>query len=315
MKNVYDGSLGFTQDIEKLTKEIEIFLIQRGGSSDLHYELPYDPEIEIVAITGATEEENKIPSFRHPLFFKSSKGSNILALDFRLFLKKKDLENMVNLSDYFSDSYNGKLLLYRGLFQYLFIKDSSIFNNVEGFVNASIATVIASIITQMTLDTNLYDSTFMATLVHYYTLDTRIDNIRDTLDKIPINMQRLFIKEDLLKIIMDETSNIVLPSETIDDLVNIIKTYTNSRRLIGLDSDLLVGSLYRGFYALNAKELAIAIIENKPTWYALLYMINTESINRRSHMFKAIKGNNRLTKQKDTTTILETIINDNLKRY
>ena len=316
MLNLYNGTLGYTIDQKSLTDELERYRILNEDSI-FTGELPKHPTIKFLPILNNDDTTKDIKYFRHPLLYKNARNEQVIALDFRLFMKK-DLTDITSIRSSLLDRYNGELLLYRGLFIYLFLTNKNIFNSIDNDLAIAFASTPSTILARMTHDTNVLESTNLACLIYYKSLDSKITSIKEVVDSLPmtelIKFKNSHNYNDVMDNLLDKesTGEIQSPVKSLDDLILLIKLISNSKRLQHLNKDLYINSLARGFYSNNNPEYVVAFNENKATWIAILYMILTESINKKSSIFKSIKGRGRAINIKSITTTIKNIIDDQL---
>jgi len=306
MLNVYDGTLGFTIRAEDLTKKLMKLYIEHG--STMSYELPDTDKVKYMCLTGVYCRDEDIQPFYHPFLFMY-KDSTVIAGDFRHMVKSNVSTETVNISDVLQDRYNGRMLLYRMLFTGLLIEDPNSFSNINNQLAMMFSEVLSNTISLLVFNKEILPVLKAITNLHYRFMDE--DRVTGSvLDHIPIMLLRN-IREHTPNYI-SKLSEIKLPSKTIGDLLNNIKTVIDDRRVQALDSDMLIQSLSRTFYSTNSKELALAMVENRPTFMSILYMVETEGINSKSIFRKIIESKKRIINVKETIRILDKIIKDNL---
>ena len=316
MYNVYDGTLGMLVDVNKITSSIINYMI--NNQEPLNYEIKELEGIKIVCILGKNDDEKKIPMFQHPLVFKDVRNDDIvIALDFRLYTKKK-LDNVLNIKDVLNDKYNGTLLMNRGIFEQYIIKDDVSFliginNNIAyGFSN-----FIVGILSTLVYDKSIVDSVFVASMIHYYNMDINDTNIQKLLNKLPINEIKRLLHGDLKEVYnrlinLIDTEEYDLTNDSLSTLLDNIVKLSDNDRVSAVNEDMFISACSRGFFSINSKELAIAFIENKPTILALTYSVLTEGINSKAVLRTILNNLKHITKPKDITHNLSTLIENSL---
>jgi hypothetical protein len=316
MLNIYDGTLGSITDTKKIVSDLTNYLIKH--TEPLNYEIVED-KTRVVLITGKNEEEKQITPFQHPIVFKDHKGRTTIAADLRLYMKN-NLDNMINVTDYLADRYNGMLEIRRVIFNKIMLDGhTNLFAYVNKNLNLGLSSVVGTSVSLMVYDRDILDIASVATSIHYATMDMDEDkkiDIMDVIDLLPQTYVKRLLRGDLVdlknRLISTE---IILPSRYADDLINNIKTLSPNDRVKGLTVDMLIQGLSRTFYGLNSKELALGMLEHKPTYFSIYYAVLTEGINSRSTMRKILDSRKAIIKTKETIKVLTDIINDNMERY
>jgi len=316
MLNIYDGTLGALVNTGKIIDAINHYVINSDGG--LNYEVKTNDGVEVVCILGINDEENKIPSFMHPLVYTNHKGVKTVAMDFRLYVKQK-IEDVINVSDVLRDKYNGEIALNRLIFTKLFVEENTNFlTQINSYVAESIGNLISTIITTIVYDREVVDPARIAALLQYYTTD--IDNEIDVLTavhKLPLVELKNTLKANspILKNMYDNSEDLTLPSKTINDMVDNIYYISNSERLKSLTSDMLLSGISRSFFSSNNKEMGIAIVEHRPTLLAIILAVMTNNMNSKSALKKTIDSRKSITKPKDMVAVLLDVIKDNKETY
>lgn len=316
MYNVYDGTLGMLVDTNKITSSIINYMI--NNPEPLNYEIKELDGIKIVAILGKSDDEKKIPMFQHPLIFKDMRSDDIIiALDFRLYVKKT-LDNVLNIKDVLNDKYNGMVLMQRGIFeQYLIKDDISFLLGINSNVAYGFSNFVVGILTTLVYDKSILDSVFIASMIHYYNMDINETNITKVINRLPVNEIKRLMHGDLKDLYnrlinLTEKEEYDLTNDTLTTLLNNISALSDNDRLKGVNEDMFISACSRGFYSINSKELAIAFIENKPTILTMTYSVLTEGINSKSILKTILNNAKHVTKPKDITKNLSTLIDDSL---
>jgi hypothetical protein len=316
MINVYDGIIGQITDTDKLYHELSKYII--NNPEPLNYEIK-ESKSKVVIITGKNEEEKKIEPFNHPFIFKDMKGKNVIALDLRLYMKS-NLEGMINVTDYLADRYNGMLQLRRLIFTKLMLdEEDDALAFVDKNLNLGFSSVISSVASMLVYDRSLNDISFTTAAIHYSTmdLDGEID-LPTLIDILPIRLSKRLMQgdlTDLYKKISVNWTNLVIPSKEPMDLIHNIQVLSNNDRVNGLTTDMFVNSISRMYYALNSKELALALMYNKPTFISAYYAALKEGINSKSIMRKILDSRKSIIKTKETIKVIEDIINDQIEAW
>jgi len=316
MYNVYDGTLGMMVDTNKITNAIVNYMI--NNQEPLNYEIKELDGIKIVAILGKNEYEKKIPMFQQPLIFKDMRSADlVIALDFRLYVKSK-LEDVLNIGDVLQDKYNGDILMNRAIFTEYIIKDDvSFLMGINANIAYSFASFMTGVLTTLVYDKTIYESVMLASMLHYYNLDVNNGDIKSLINKLPTNELKSLMHGDnkqyynkLINLV--ESEDYDLSNDSISTLLTNIQVLSDNNRLKGVNEDMLISSLSRGFYTNNSKEMAIAVVENKATLLAMVYAVMTTGINSKSVLRTIINNNKHNTKPKDIVHNLKTLIEDSL---
>jgi len=316
MLNAYDGFLNINTDVETIQKEIAKLII--NNDMDRAYELHITEDIKVVCLIG-NEDEKDIPPFTHPMYYTDYNGTDILAVDFRLYMKS-NVTDIDSVFDNFSNNYQGRLLLYTALFNILLVTEPNIFKGIEGNIAYSLSAVVAGVITKSTFDNSVTDPVLLATQIHYVTLDLKHIDAKYVIDRLPVDTAKEASRGNLYRTYQEFVSKadkgeLTIPSTNINTLVELIKILSNNTRLDNYSSDILISLLNKSFYSLNMNEMVISMFEYKPVWIAILFMVNSEHINKKSTMHAMIKGLNRRTNMNGVTKTLDSIISNKLKIY
>jgi hypothetical protein len=330
MLNPYDGTLGLLFNRDKLEEQLKKYVI--NNPEPLNYEIKEnDPDkVKVVCILGKNEEEKQIEPFNHPYIFKDIRGKTVVAMDFRLFTKSNVDDNVIDITDALSDKINGKIALTRLIFTKIMLEGNvAPMLALNSYISESFAALVDTIITNMVYDKNVTDPAHMVSLFHYYSMDDGISNgfmndkenylsVEEVLYRLPMkeasklknNLTDLYNKMVEAK----QEGEFVLPSRTINDLVNNIIVVGDNPRLDKMDVDIFINGLSKTFFCLNNRELAIALAEHKPTMISIFYIMTKEAIGSRSLVRKVIEGRKNITKPKDMIKTVEQIIEDNLHK-
>jgi len=317
MLDVYNGTLGFTFNKAPVVKLLEEYIVKHR-EDDLSYEFKKSPNYKIVALLGRFEDEKHIPYFRHPMIINSIDNNTYIIGDFRIFLKK-NIRDYNDIYPNLADVYNGKFLLFR---MALIARDIDVtkdsnsedsFKNYNYTLSEFLGSVIGSNITRMKNDLTLFDSCLLASTTHVATMEhTTMSFAIDSY--IPSNILRKIINgnNELYKRLLGaKDNNITLPSRTLQTLVDLIKYLADKPSLSGLNGDLIIMMLSNGFYSLNKNENTVAMLESKTTLITVLYLVATESINKRGLFFRIMKTN-RSIKYKEFVESISIILNEYL---
>jgi len=316
--DVYKGTLGeYTPNLDKIKTELNELIIKIG--EPLNYEV-IENKYKVVLITGKHEIEKEVIPFHHPLIFKDVKDRDTIAIDLRMFMKQ-NLEDMINVTDYFADRYNGRLQLNRLILNKMFLEgDTGFMLSINEPINYLFSTVISTTIMTAVFDKQLGDIVNVLAQLHYVAMDIEREIDFDTIiNMLPnLTLRRLitgdlrYLKDSLERAYKEE--RLILPSRTISDLVENIKVIYDNKRAKGITEDLVINGLSRSFIAVNSKELSIAMVEHKPTLLAIIYSVLTEGINNRSMIRKIADSRKSFYKTKEIIKTIENVIEDNLHK-
>ena len=310
MHDVYTGTLGTFFNRDDLVFKLNELLASTPGS--LSYEV-VENRTKVVIITGANDNEKDIPSFQHPIIFDTVRGEQAVACDMRPYMKS-NLSNMLTIREKLQDKYNGMFMLYRLILTKLVVDGEGYWlGALHNYTMESFAAIMKTITSVITYDETLKEPVDVASKLHFVSMD--ID--KEVKDKTKII--ELLPRDDIAALLKGKLTymynkildgEIILPSTTIGSLTTNIKEAINSKRADGLTPDIFIRTISAGYYSLDSRDIAIAMVEDKPTLTALLYMINTESINSKSTFRRIVNNAKRFTKPNDFSKIFSNIINE-----
>jgi len=306
--DVYSGTLGAFIDKDKIVNSINEYIV--NADDNLNYEFIED-RIRLVIITGKNNEEMELPNWDHPIVFTNVRHQETVAIDLRPYMKGK-LDDIINVKDKLQDKYNGTIQLYRLVFTKLMIENETFWlKNIKYNLMEMLANIMSTTTAMTLYDKSVTDVVKVVTKIH---LQSIIDggakqNLQDLVMKLPNEDINNLIKKDLkneyaIMSFKAGSNDFILPSTTIGSLVNNIKVVLDSDRTKGLTTDIYLQALSRGFYSVNSKDLAIAMLEDIPSLIAVMTMVITEGINSKSNFRKIIDANKRTTKPKEFTKII-----------
>jgi len=311
MIDIYEGTLGAFLDKDKLEASINSYLAKTNDN--LAYEFK-EGRTKLIIITGKNDLEKDIDLFQHPLIFKTVRGDDAIALDMRPYMKSK-LDDMVTVHEKLQDKYNGELQLQRLIFTKLMYEgETDWLPYVKPQLVEAFGSIISTTTSMMVFDRTIIDNVNIVSKLHMLTMDDVEDSHKLT-DYI-MRLNRKDIKElqhgsmkDLFGLLTHEFSKkeFVLPSRTIVNMVNNIKTIIPTGRGEGLTSDLYIQVLGRGFFSLDSKNLSIAMAEHLPTFMAIIINVMLEGINSKSTYRKILDSNKRNVKGKELAIQLKEV--------
>jgi len=312
LDDVYTGTLGTFFNREELVFKLNELMTKVGGS--LSYEV-VEQRTKVVILTGVNDTEQDVPSFQHPLIFKTIRGEDAVAIDMRPFMKSK-LVDMITVREKLQDKYNGMLMLYRLILTKLLLDgETFLLGSLHNPTMEAFSSIVKTTTSMLLYDESIKEPVELVSDLHFISMDMTED-VKDKtkiIELLPRDKVAKILKGDYSYIynkILDDT--ITLPSTTIGSLTTNIREAINNKRAKGLTADILMQSLSRGFYSLDSRDLAIAMVEDKPTLTALLYMTITESINSKGAFNKVIHGNSRFIKPKEFAKSFLNIVNSQL---
>jgi len=306
--DVYDGTIGSFIDKDKIVNSINEYIINSDGN--LNYEFTED-RIKLVIITGKNIEEQDLPSFEHPIIFNNIRHEETVAIDLRAFMKG-NLDDIINVKEKLQDKYNGTLQLYRLVFTKLILEEDTIWlKSIKNSLMEMISNIMSTTTAMILYDKSITDTVKIISKIHMISLieGGSEQKLADLIVKLPKDDVMNLVKKDLKSVyaVMSfkaGSGDFILPSTTIGSLVNNIKVVLDSDRTKGLTTDIYLNSLSRGFFSLNSKNLAIAMLEDLPTFIAVMVMVITEGINSKSNFRKIIDSNKRDIKPKEFAKIV-----------
>jgi len=314
MLNIYEGTLGQLVDTNSIAQHLINYQI--NFNKPLNYNIK-DEDINVVCILGINEEENKLPIFDHPLIYKDHRDNLTIAGDYRLYTKSKlNYDDILDIRDTFKDKYNGMLQLKRLIFNKVFLEKG--FSPIYGInlnLMESFAAILDQVLISLLFDKNIYDPIHLAAYIHWISMDDERDEltINDVIHKMPrkylfnlMNNRLTISKEEFLNI--TNSSNFRLPSRTIYDLMNNMSLLDRTGKMDKINVDILIDALSKTFFGLNKTELAIGMIEHKPTFLSILHTSLTEGMARNTLIRKTVTNRKIVTKPKDIINKLDLII-------
>ena len=316
MLNIYDGTLGQLVDTSAIAQQLINYQI--NFKKPLNYNIK-ENGVNVTAILGINETENKLPVFDHPLVYKDHMDNQYIAGDYRLYTKAKlHYDDILDIRETFKDKYNGMLQLKRLIFNQVFLEKG--FSPIYGIninLMESFAAILDQVLVSILFDKNIFDAVHLAAYIHWISMDDERDNItiEDIIHRMPrkylfnlMNNRLTITKEQFLNI--TNSDEFILPSRTIYDLVNNMSLLDPTGKLDRINVDMLVDLLAKTFFGLNRTELAIGMVEHKPTFLAILHTSLTEGMARNTLIKKTVTNRKILTKPKDIVSKLDMIIND-----
>jgi len=315
MLNIYEGTLGQLVDTDSITQHLIDYQINFGNP--LNYNIEED-KTKVVCLLGINDTENKLPVFNHPLIYKDHRDNNTIAGDYRLYTKSKlNYDDILDIRDSFKDRYNGMLQLKRLIFNKVFLdKGFSPIYGININLMESFAAILDQVLISVLFDKNIFDPIHLAAYIHWISMDDERDDL--TIDDVIHKMPRKYLfnlMNNKLTISKDQFINIVnqegfkIPSRTIYDLLNNISMLDTTGRLDKITVDMLIDLLAKTFFGLNRTELAIGMVEHKPTFLSILHTSLTEGMARNTLVKKTVTNRKMLTKPKDIVSKLDLIIN------
>jgi len=316
MLNIYDGTLGHFVDVNSIKEELIRYQI--NFKEPLNYNI-VDDDTKVVCILGLNEEENKITVFDHPLVYKDHRDNLTIAGDYKLYTKTNlNYDNITDIRETFKDRYNGMLQLRRLILNKIFLdKGFSPIYGININLMESFAAILDQVLINLLFDKNIYDPIHLAAYIHWISMDDERSDLKidDIIHRIPrkylfklMNNKLTISKEQFMNIVNSEGFR--LPSRTIGDLLNNMTLLDTTGRLSKVDLDTLVDVLAKTFFALNRTQLAIGMIEHKPTFLSILYTSLTEGMARNTLIKKVITTRKVVTKPNDIVNKLEMIMNE-----
>jgi len=315
MIDVFDGTLGVKFKKEDIVKALTKYLIM--SDEDLSYGI-VNNHTKVMFITGLNEEENKIPTFYHPVIFEYRQDKYI-AMDMRLFVTKPKTNN-IDIFSIIKDTNNGKLAVYRTILTKLFLDNELRFLLA---IDKSVYDMFNSLMTilyrNLTMDGSLMPYV-MVTTNYYYNMLERIEPLPcSNVQNIIYQNVRSMIKISNPTLINDleegcKNKSIPNPPSLIGDYVDVMSFLAAGTKAEKVTSNLLMTALGRTFFALNGSELGIAFFESKANMIAIIYNVLTNSLQKKSILYKSIDATKRFTKPQEFVNILTNVLNENIVR-
>ena len=316
MIDIYAGTLGTFFDRDKVEHEVLTYVTNTQES--LAYEFSED-NTRLILITGKNKAEEDLPTWSHPLIIRNGRHGDMVAVDLRPYMKNK-LDDMITVSEKFNDQYNGQLQLYRAVFQQAMLdRDMDWLVHARPMVTASFASIMVQLTTIMVYDQSITEKVDIMAMLHTITMDDedRPDDINEVVERLPRRELSKLLKGNLSSFYEElnlkfEAGKLQFPSSTIGSFTNNIKAVIPGNRGNGLEPDLFIQAMSRGFFSLDSKNLSIGFVEHLPTMLAILIQVNTQSINSKSSFRKYINNLKRDTKPKELVGLLMDVYNKHL---
>ena len=309
MSDVYDGSLGTFFDKKDLVNKLNHYMVTTD--IELNYEFVED-RTRVVIITGVNDAERELPVWQHPVVFNDVNRTKTVAIDLRPYMKA-NLSDMISVREKLQDSYNGTLQLYRLVFTKLML-DNEMFwlKNVKGFLMEAMAAILSTTTTMILYDKTVADRTKIVSklqllsLVEMNVSDVTLSDLVLKLPKKDIQSLTTGDLKDFYAILKfkESSKELMLPSTTIGSLINNIKNTSDGSRTDGLTTDIYAQMLASGFFSLDSKNLSIAMLEDLPTFIAVITMVMTEGINSKSGFRKMLDNAKRDVKPKELSKFI-----------
>jgi len=297
MSDVYSGTLGTFFDRDKLVYKLTEYNIE--SEDNLNYEFMED-RTKLMIITGRNDIEKDLIPWSHPLVFKDTSNEDVIAIDLRPYMKS-NLKDILSIREKLDDKYNGTILLYRMVMTRLILeKDLHWLNPIKGSLTEMFASVVSTIVSIILYDHTITETVKIVAKLHFISLlsDDEELSIEKAIQMLPREDVHELTKGSMVNlyksiIIARDNEEVVFPSTTIGSLVTNIKAVSDAERTKGITVDILLQSISRGFFSIDAKELSFAIIEDVPSFIAVITMVISEGINSRSSFRKIVNNNKR----------------------
>jgi len=313
MIDLYDGTLGLKHNKNDIVKHIVEYMIRTD--EDLSYGIRED-NTQVILITGKNDLEHKIPTFYHPVIFEY-KNTQYVSMDMRLFVSKPK-EDGIPITKLIKDTNNGNIALYRTILTKMFLDNDLRFLLA---VNKSVLDMFTAIITTVyrntTMDSQLTNYVSLGCNYHYITFENdnpiQCDQILRSISDSVRNVIQSVNPDILTRLTTGcTTKNIPNPSKLLGDLVDTITYLGEDTRASKVTSDVLLTALSRMFFALNTAELSIAMIESKANMIAILYGILSNTLQKKSIIYRTIDFGKRYNHLNDFLSVMERTIKEQI---
>jgi hypothetical protein len=315
MIDLYQGTIGLRENKEEIVKALTEYLIKTD--EDLTYGIKED-KTKVMLIIGKNELESKIPTFYHPVIFEY-RNERYIAMDMRLFVNPKLSDR--SILGMIRDANNGKLAIYRLILTKLFLdNDLRFMMAINRSVYEMFNTIIGVIYKNTTLQPDILPLVNLGCNYHYVTMEMdrkitghEFNQKLNDITKRNVELTYPGRINDLLKAI--DEGDVPNPSKLLGDLVDVISFIGHNTKAEKVTSNILLTTLSRTFIALNTSDLAIALVESKPNMIAIFYNVLTNSINKKTIMYRSLDYRKRAIDPMNFISVLQRVINENIVDY
>lgn len=280
----YNTTLGMaipTKPIEDAIREV--LVTTPLSKTKLNFRSNGNGWYEPAFITGAYDQDAKVPLFTHPISIQTHKGEKYLVTDLRLFLTKDpDPENIQrsvrSLTDF--NLAKAKALLtmkwLNGDMDEMRIGMSFAGDVFSGWIAESISK-------SYQLDFQDLSRIKILALVYYYLLfseeEFRPNDVNRDIVMHVVKSTKL--PAETVYAVVEKIENL----NTIADLCRNIVTVCENVRLKDFNLAMLLTIVGNSWYGANAKENIAVALEHPPTWIAIVYTALTERLFKTSKVY------------------------------
>lgn len=235
-----------------------------------------------VMLYGITSAEKEIPAFHHPLI---NAKNNWIALDLRSLVRVSPEDGQVtprNASDY-------ALGITRFVLTGLWAagKQSSLY--AFRLPHLSFAEWLSTNLTRK-FGLNITDQIKLFALsALYYSHQFKNNFDEEDVSKLKIRLQGEIFVESIIDDVVSAAGDL----NNIDDFCIACFKVTNSPRLQGLTTNVLINVLANNWYSTQGGDLAMLSLEHPPTWISLVSSCLTTKTYRASYISKVVEGKNK----------------------
>lgn len=279
----YDTTLGSSINTKPISTEIQQALITSDLSKVKLNFRSNGNGVNPIFITGALEQESKIPLFTHPMSIITHKGEKYLVTDLRLFLSKNpDLNNLQKSVRSLTDFNLAKA---KALLTLNWMAGDSRTMMINMFFAGEVfaAWISESIAKSYQLDFQDLTRIKIATLVYYFQLfsDEEFSPTAVNREIVSHIIKATRLSAEVIYSVLEKLENLDTPTDLCRNIVNVCENI----RLKDFNLALLMTLIGNSWYGANAKENIAVAIEHPPTWIAIVYTALTERLFKTSKIY------------------------------
>ncbi|HXQ35150.1 MAG TPA: hypothetical protein VN843_14135 [Anaerolineales bacterium] len=272
--------------MSKIREALEESVIT-GNLLSSSLDLRTDGLIRPVFITALEDSDDKIPLFSHPYYFKTHDGTEILATDMRLYLKKKVFDGtLTSLPKAMTSEVEYQFTRSRAILNLEWLEgDVDVLKLNLSFATSLFGRWIADILSKAySLDGRDQIIIAIASTYYYQALFTDDEQYdEDTIHKWSIHTAKVTNTDPkLIKSIFSKMPKIL----GVYSLIEAIKLSTDNIRLKDLNIVVLLTLIKNTWYGVNSKDIITVALEHPPTWMSVVHAAMQEKTFRSSMVYK-----------------------------
>lgn len=310
--NPYETTYGKMLNTTTVQKELIKFNTVISGEK-LNYEFGNNLNTEIMFITGYNQEEKALPIFDHPLVFNSIRGKQVIAVDFRKYVRSVN-EKPLYLKDIVKDASNLEFLVIRTLLTAEWLEgNTGILRNIDTNFASGFAMFISGLFTVIA-GLNPVDKVNVEIAICHYFYNMHIvktdrndmqNNVYAKIAKTPLSLPvSIKIVDSVLK---NADSNV----ENMDGLIANIKSVLNEDKVEYINGDALYSLIATMWYGPGGSETMYMSLEHIPTWVAMMGVSVSNNTFKKSRLATTLEKYSSKIKPNDVKKGLELYIKEN----